>query len=269
MMHISDNEEALLDYLYDEGDPSERLKIARHLQGCATCSVAVLEFQAVRGLLSEWTPPAARLGFKIVPDRADSAGGDGRPAASSRSWWRSRPGADRPNWAQAAVGIVLFAAGMGFSQLRVEYGDGRLTVRARSVAPGAAASVQPRGPLGDVTLTAMPIGASEPSAASPNLAALEQTLRAELAAHSTSRSASADEVLNRVKALIDQSESRQQRELALRVAQVVNDFDTQRRADLLRVEQNFGQLEGQTGAEVAQQRELLNSLVKVSQGGGR
>ena len=94
-----------------------------------------------------------------------------------------------------------------------------------------------------------------------------QTLRAELAAHPTSRSASADEVLQRVKTLIDQSESRQQRELALRVAQVVNDFDTQRRADLLRVEQNFGQLEGQTGAEVAQQRELLNSLVKVSQGG--
>jgi hypothetical protein len=36
-----------------------------------------------------------------------------------------------------------------------------------------------------------------------------------------------------------------------------------------RVDQNFGQLEGQTGAEVARQRELLNSLVKVSQGGAR
>lgn len=266
MMHIIDNQEALLDYLYEEGAPSERLKIARHLQECATCSVAVLELQAVRGLLNEWTPPAARLGFKIVADTTDSADRDGAPAASRRGWWRSRPGADWSAWAQAAAAIFLFAAGMGFSQLRFEYGDGALTVRARSAAPVAAASVLPRG---DVTLPAMPVSASEPSGASPNLAALEQTLRSELAAHPTSRSASADEVLNRVKALIDQSESRQQRELALRVAQVVNDFDTQRRADLLRVEQNFGELEGQTGAEVAQQRELLNSLVKVSQGGSK
>ena len=68
-----------------------------------------------------------------------------------------------------------------------------------------------------------------------------------------------------MKAMIDQSEGRQQRELALRLSQLVQDFDTQRRADMLNVEQNFGQLEGQTGAEVAQQRELLNSLVKVSQ----
>ena len=76
-------------------------------------------------------------------------------------------------------------------------------------------------------------------------------------------------MLRRVKALIDQSESRQQRELALRLSDVVHDFDTQRQADMQRVDQNFGQLEGQTGAEVARQRELLNSLVKVSQGGTR
>jgi hypothetical protein len=72
-----------------------------------------------------------------------------------------------------------------------------------------------------------------------------------------------------VKALIDESESRQQRELALRLADVVRDFDTQRQADMLRVDENFGQLEGQTGVEVARQRELLNSLVKVSQGGSK
>ena len=30
MMHIS--EELLLDYLYEEGEPAERLKVARHLQ---------------------------------------------------------------------------------------------------------------------------------------------------------------------------------------------------------------------------------------------
>jgi hypothetical protein len=45
----------------------------------------------------------------------------------------------------------------------------------------------------------------------------------------------------------------------------MHDFDTQRQADMRRVDQNFGQLEGQTGAELARSREMLNSLVKVSQ----
>ena len=66
-MHITDNQEALVDYLYEEGDPAERVKIAQHLQQCAPCSVAVLELQSVRGLLAEWTPPAASLGFQVVP----------------------------------------------------------------------------------------------------------------------------------------------------------------------------------------------------------
>jgi hypothetical protein len=268
--HIHNDDAALLDYLYDEGEPAARLKVARHLQACAACSVAVLELRAVRGLLSEWTPPVARLGFRIVPEAPGPAADLALPRlrGQSRGWL----GDGWATWAQAAAGMLLFAAGMGFSQLHVEYGGGAVTVRARSGVPMVAASTRRQG---DVTLPAMPVESASvtgPSAApsggpSGNLAALEQTLRAELASDPTSRSASADEVLRRVKTLIDQSESRQQRELALRVAQVVNDFDTQRRADLLRVEQNFGQLEGQTGAEVAQQREMFNSLVKVSQGG--
>jgi len=84
-----------------------------------------------------------------------------------------------------------------------------------------------------------------------------------------SASASADEMLRRVQALIDQSESRQRRELALRLQDVMNEFDTQRQADMLRVDQNFGQLEHQTSAETAGTRALVNQLVKVSQGGSR
>jgi len=89
--------------------------------------------------------------------------------------------------------------------------------------------------------------------------ALEQELRSDLKGR-----ADGDVILRRVRAMIDQSEARQQRELALRLSDVVRDFDTQRRADLLQVQQNFGQLEGQTGQEVAHQRELLNYLVRTS-----
>ena len=73
MQHITDNHDALLDYLYEEGDPAERLKIAEHLQECAPCSIAVLEFQNVRGMLGDWTPPPAELGFRVVQDGHTSA----------------------------------------------------------------------------------------------------------------------------------------------------------------------------------------------------
>jgi putative zinc finger protein len=229
MPHIS--EESLVDYLYDEGDPAERLKVARHLQDCAACSVTVLEMQSVRGLLSEWTPPPVQLGFKIVSADEDV------PVAPRQDWWRV--GAGWPAWAKAAAGVLVFAAGMAVSQLSVEYGSGALTVRARSAGPVATSSA-----VGDIMLPAMPVSEREsPSNPPLDLAGLE----------------------SRLKTMIDKSEGRQQRALALRLSELVQDFDTQRRADMLNVEQNFGQLEGQTGAEVAQQRELLNSLVKVSQ----
>ena len=75
MTHIADNHEALLDYLYEEGDPAERLTMRKHLQECAACSVAVLEFQNVRGMLGDWTPPAvgARVSHRAGCETAPSA----------------------------------------------------------------------------------------------------------------------------------------------------------------------------------------------------
>jgi len=105
------------------------------------------------------------------------------------------------------------------------------------------------------------------------LAATERRLRAELArqtnADSGARTATAgptvdqDELLRRMRALVAESEQRQQRELALRFAQLVQDVDSQRRADLVQIEQNLGQIEGLTAA---QQREMMQYLVRVSEG---
>jgi anti-sigma factor RsiW len=236
MMHITDNQEALLDYLYEEGDPADRMKVAQHLQQCAPCSVAVLELQSVRGLLAEWTPPAAALGFQVVQrDTAPSAAPVEMPV---------RKGSRSLFWAQAAAAVILFAAGMGASQLRVEYSDGALTVRTRTAAPAAVAEAPVTHAGTDILLPPGSIDRVAAPGAAPT-------------------SASVDEMLRRVQALIDQSESRQQRELALRLQDVVHDFDTQRQADMRRVNQTFGQLEDQTSQEVARSRELVNSLVRV------
>jgi hypothetical protein len=74
-----------------------------------------------------------------------------------------------------------------------------------------------------------------------------------------------EEWMARVKQLIEASETRTQREMALRMAEVVRDMDTQRRADLRRVADGLGVLEGRTGAVTAQQREMMNYLMRVSQ----
>jgi hypothetical protein len=234
-MHIADNQDALLDYLYEEGDANERLNIARHLQECARCSVAVLEFQTVRGMLGEWTPPASQLGFRIVQQPESPAMPPRVPV------WRS-------GWAQAVAAVVLFAAGMAVSQLNVEYGDGSLTVRTR---PASSAAIRP----------AESVSSPAPSAVtSETLRDVEQSLRAELrqAQHTNAATgdvASTEQLLQRVRAMIDQSEQRQQRQLALRLSQVAREVDTQHQADLLRIQQNFGQ-----------QQDMMDYLIRTSGG---
>jgi hypothetical protein len=115
----------------------------------------------------------------------------------------------------------------------------------------------------------VPARASAPTA-SPwraDLAALERQLRSEFqpapaaGARSAALGPEATRVLQRVQELIEQSELRQRRELALRMAQMTRDFDTQRQTDLVRIQQGLGQLEGSSAAD----RQILNYLVRTSQ----
>jgi hypothetical protein len=48
---------------------------------------------------------------------------------------------------------------------------------------------------------------------------------------------------------------------------MVRDFGAQRNEDLSRIERTFGQMDGTTGVEVAQQRQMINYLMRVSQRG--
>ena len=238
MQHITDNHDALLDYLYEEGDPAERLKIAEHLRECAPCSIAVLEFQNVRGMLRDWTPPSAELGFRVVRDRDASPGtSEHERARSSRGWIPAMP---QTRWAQAAAAVLLFAAGMAVSQVRMNYSDGALTVR---VGPAESSPVaQTARAAADIFLPPQ------------NLVPVSVTNDAPVL-----RGASAidtEQLLQRVRAMIDQSEQRQQRELALRISQVATEEHTQHQADLLRIQQNIGQ----------QQDDFMNYLVRTSGG---
>jgi len=259
-----DDKHRLVSYLYGELSPEEQAAVASHLAACAECSAEFGGLQDVRGQLAGWQAPETDLGFTVTRASAPLAA----VTAPRRSW-------TVPAWAQAAAAVLVLSAGAGIANLEVRYGSDGFTVRtgwSHDVpAPRSGAASAP------VLTTAAAEGNGEATRASAAwqaaLADSEKRLRAEFAAQRTSApapvltrtGASGDEVLRQVRALIEESERRQQRELALRVSQVTQDVETQRRADLVRIEQNMGQIEGLTGAETARQRELLNYLVRVSQ----
>jgi anti-sigma factor RsiW len=252
-----DDKERLVAYLYDEIGDAERAAFERHLATCASCAAEIEELRAVRVDLGRWQPPDVELGFRVVREAAPAA----RP-------WR-RP----PVWVPTALaaGLVL-AVGAGLANLRVEAGNGGVTLRAGWAQPPASQAAAPASPAAPVPVKA---GMSE-AEVHQALAALETKLRAEFASASRQASvvpASASipsnvdrgALLQQVHALLDESERRQQRELAQRLADVVHDFDAQRRTDLVRFEQGFGQIETLTAQEAARQRNINNYLVRASQ----
>ena len=242
---------ALVSYLYDECDPAERAAIDAHIQLCAACAAEIAALGSARLQLASWTPPDADLGFAIVRPQASAP----RPQTVSSGAWGLRPGPwlrPMPVWAQAVAACLIFGVGLSLGVLR-----GTTSTQSSPARTFAAATVD--APAGVTTA---------------DLAALERRLRDEMAAlratpvrttAAVPQSASNAQLLAQVRALIDESEERQQRELALRTLQVVRDFDSQRRVDLAAIERNFGQIEGLTGAEVREQRQMLNYLLRVSE----
>jgi hypothetical protein len=236
------NKEAIVAYLYDEIDAIERSRIEAHLATCGDCRAEVNALRAVRIELPAWAPPERDLGFAIV-DRAQTP-------APARRWVM-------PAWGLAAAATLVLAAAAAIANVEVSYGGQGLTVRT--------GWAKPVPPPTTTTATTHPVSAVEPDWRA-ELTSLERRLRGEFAAKDAgarpvqAAANESDDVLRRVRTLIGESETRQQRELALRIAQVLRDFDRQRQTDLVRIQYGFGQLERSTAAD----REMVNHLVRVS-----
>ena len=235
---------ALMSYLYDECSLAERRVISAHVAICSACAEELTALGATREQLATWTPPDAQLGFRIVSEvpRSEVPRSNVLRPLTAR-WWQ-RP---MPAWAQAAAAALIFTTGVGLGMLR---------------------GVD-RGPLSS---SADPSGPRTAPVTRADLVALEQRLRSEVsntrAASAPAAATPADQrILQQVRAMIDDSEQRQRRELALRTTEMVRDFDAQRNDDLARIERTLGQMDGTTGVEVAQQRQMLNYLMRVSQRG--
>jgi hypothetical protein len=255
--------ETLVAYLYAELDPAEQRQVASHLTACPACAREAESLSGVRRELAAWMPPEPDLGFTIVQKPA----GVLRPAR----WW-SRP---LPRWGQAAAAVLILAAGAAIANVHVRYDQAGLSVSTGWMTTSPAPARDSMAAPVEAAVAASRVKVVAPQALRAEdwrgeLAALEarmrgemQTLRASNAPASPAPSLDAA-VLKRVQELIDASERRQQQELALRLTQFGRDVEIQRRSDLVRIEQGFGQFEGRTGAEVARQRQLLDFLVRTS-----
>jgi len=250
-----EDKELLVAYLYGEAEPADCQRVEAHLAACASCREEVEGLRSVRTTLAEWAPATRALGFRLVQT-------DPSQEAPRRWWW------PLPAWAQAAAAVLVIGVAAGLANLDVTIGSGGVTVRT-GWSPRPAAAEPARGMAAAVT-PAQPWRT--------DLAALEQRLRTEFTVQAAPARAAGpaelasapvaldqNQLLGRVRVLLAESEQRQQRELALRVAQLQRDLDGQRVSDLKRIEDNLGQLGGWTGAEVARQRDVLNYLLRANQ----
>ena len=240
-----DDKATLIAYLYGDVDAATRERVDAHLETCARCAAEVTALGDVRAELALWAPPDAELGFAIVKKSEQQTAQVLRPA----QWWRTVPA-----WAQAAAAILVLAAGLGIANLQVRSGpDGFSVTTGWMVAPAIATPVS---------------SPQDGEAWRTGLAALEQQLRNEIRAArdqqpATVRAAApaADEAtVRRVQQLLAASEVRQQRELAFRLAQFTSDMNMQRRADLQRITQSFGQFDEQ----MLRQRQMMNNVIRAS-----
>jgi Putative zinc-finger len=246
--------EILIGYLYDDIDPAERAAFDRHLAVCAECRYELGELGLVRERLEQWTPPEpvfvtdSRLAMEAV-------GSPGRVLAGPRP--RSVKRLELPVWAQVAAAMLVVGLSAGLANLRITYDDTGLSVTT---------GWMPVTPAPVPAATAPPV---EPTPWKADLAALEQELRGEMgrvvSQPVTVRSDDA-ETMRRVRALIDDSEKRQQRELSLRVAEMSSDMRAQRTNDLRTIGRNLTEIQTTTGAELMRLYRVQNDLaVKVGQ----
>ena len=239
---------ALVSYLYNDGSPDELASIAAHVQTCDTCTSELAALGDTREVLSGWSPPPTELGLTLSSSDALPVAAATIPVPSVTAavaqvpWWRQ----STPVWMQAVAASMVFAAGMAMGT-----GRGAAPVASNSVAEaGQPAATPPKAE----------------SVSRRELADLEQRLRTELARPApapvqTASRADDEALMKRIHSLLTESEERQRSELALRTAQVLRDMEIQRKVDMATVQQNIGQIQGTTGAELKQQRELYNMLM--------
>ena len=260
-----DREQAIVAYLYgDSGDSDAALvgDFKEHLSTCGLCRSELAAFEDVRMSLGRWPAPRLRsedrpsLGA-AGPRRVENLPGYGAAASPPGPGLDPRSvSRDIPAWAQAVAAVLLLGVAAGLANLDIRYDGEGLRVRTG-------------------WLDAAPVADNRPPDERPwraELTALEQRLRADLnpapASQIAVSAASTEaplgpEALRRLRTLVEESERRQQRELALRLGEAMREVSVQRQEDLVRIDRNIGAMQSNTGREMLRQRSDLLNYVTV------
>jgi hypothetical protein len=246
---MCDSKELLVSYLYDELDASAKRRFETHVLSCAECREEVAALRTTRSEIALWTPPEPDFGFRIV-----------RGAAAPPAVPRFRI---TPAWGLAAAAVLVMAIGAAIANLEVRFGTDGLSVRTgwQHGPVATAAGARAGGTLIPVDWKA------EAERLDKRVRDLEQTLTrtpANAIQNAAAAAGSDDEVLQRVRELVGQSEARQQRVLATRMAELTRDFDAQRRVDLAAIDQGMARLQNTSGAEVRQYRDLIQRMYRAT-----
>ncbi|HJZ75626.1 MAG TPA: hypothetical protein VKE51_28025 [Vicinamibacterales bacterium] len=262
-----DRDAALVTFVYDDEslDSGDRAAFGAHLATCEVCQDEVDALRGVRAQLGRWNPPAPNFAIAVsatpgpLAIHHEASAINHQPSRGSR-WWR-----EIPAWAQVAAALLFLGISAGLANLDVRYDQQGLSIRTGWSQPrDARASAAP----------AAAVAGSSPADApwKADLTALERQLRAEMRVTPTAteqaRAAAArgsDADIRRVRALVDESEKRQQRELALRLAELLRDVNVQRQADLAKVNRALGAVENNLGVEVLKTRQQVNLMYRASQ----
>jgi hypothetical protein len=237
-------DETLVAYLYDDMAPADRAAFGAHVAACGVCRAELAGFASVRSRLAEWAPPE--------PTRAFAQPNVRRSTVAARVWATLR---DVPAWMQVAAAVLFLGVAAGAANLNIRYNADGLSIRTGWSAPANEARVVA------APASAPPIAAAstpEPSVSKADLIALERQLR-----HEVEAGAAASPTVSLVRALIADSERKQQNELALRIASVYQDVGTQRTADLVKIDRILSALQNNTRSELARQRDDMHSVSTV------
>jgi len=254
----SGRDDLLIAYLYDDIEPGDRAAFSAHLHGCGRCTRELAALRGVRSTLSSWAPPEPARALASQTPPAFEPVIRIEPPAARRTWH------DVPGWAQVAAAVLVLGVSAGIANVEVRHDAAGWTLRTGWAQTDARSAASP------APATTPTTAAVSPAPWKADLAALEQDLRGELrSAPARAVPAAAPisdaELQRRVRAIIEESERRQERELALRVAEVVKDVNAQRQADLVKIDRSLGFIQSSTYGEQMKQRELVNYLLKVSQ----
>ena len=264
------DKERLVSYLYEDLPDAERAAFERHVRECDDCRAELNALRGVRADLISWSPPQPDFGFRVVREPKVL------PMRQSwRAWWTPAAGL-------AAAAVLVLAAASAIARVEVRSGPDGITVRTgwsafapvtdRSYGETASRSVSASeqrfgetasrslSARGDMVLPASTgrVDASMIESLDRRLRALEAASRDAGAVRYASASALDADVVRRMREMLAQSETKQQGELALRIAQVIRDFDAQRVADLARIQQGLRGLERTVSEEAAGHREWTN-----------